>query len=675
MSTPTPRHFCPRCRASYPAPQAFCSECGSDMLRVSAIDLAAARDAAMSETAVSGTAVPRPDRRMSASNQAWLGAIVDGRYRVLEVLGRGGMGVVYKVEHVRMGKIAAMKVLHRDLADDPEVVQRFEREAAAVSRLHHPNSVQVFDFGAAQGALYLIMEYVRGQDLGTIVERDGPLPFARAAPILVQILGALTEAHERGIVHRDLKPENVLVTRTTGGRDFAKVLDFGLAKVANAGSPDVSDPAQIVGTPYFMAPEQIRGEDVDPRTDIYAMGAMAYRVLTGHYVHAAATAVGVLTKHLTAPVVPPSVRAPDLRLAPEVDAVIMQALAREPGARWATAAAMTTAIERTYAELVGDRSILLAQRAQPGTSGPRARALTEDDEPLSELRLQRSDLDAYERSLRRGRWLVVVAALGLGLVAVAAGLWWALWRPEPALRAEREPNDTPAQANRIALDTTVTGYLGKRRSPTEPDVDVYRLPRVDRAGPAAISIRLGAIPNLDLVLTVRDAAGLVVASADEEGVGGAERLSARAIDGAVTIEVAQVMTTALPVENVSDPYQLEVSAVTDDASWEREPNGDRSDALAVAPSRPVRGRLDSRADVDALRWTGPAGRVVVEVTAPTELPLSWRSPDGVDHPPGRAQLTLAADDVLTLRRTDRDAAKGPLPGADAAWAVTIIPGS
>ena len=208
------------------------------MLRVSAIDLASARDAALTETAHASEAAPvRADRRITASNQAWLGTIVDGRYRVLEVIGRGGMGVVYKVEHVRMGKIAAMKVLHRDLADDPDVVQRFEREAAAVSRLQHANAVQVFDFGAAQGALYLIMEYVRGQDLASIVERDGPLPFARAAPLLTQILGALTEAHELGIVHRDLKPDNVLVTRTTGGRDFAKVLDFGLAKLAHAGAP------------------------------------------------------------------------------------------------------------------------------------------------------------------------------------------------------------------------------------------------------------------------------------------------------------------------------------------------------------------------------------------------------------------------------------------------------
>src|SRR5690349_17373100 len=151
------------------------------MLRASALDLAAVRETTDPAVTQGG----RPDRRITASNQAWLGKLIDGRYRVIEVLGRGGMGVVYKVEHVRMGKIAAMKVLHRDLNEDPEVVHRFEREAAAVSKLQHPNTVQVFDFGTANDALYLVMEHVRGLDLAHIVDRDGPLPFARAAALLV----------------------------------------------------------------------------------------------------------------------------------------------------------------------------------------------------------------------------------------------------------------------------------------------------------------------------------------------------------------------------------------------------------------------------------------------------------------------------------------------------------
>ena len=639
------------------------------MLRASALDLAAARDAALGDTGVTGAVAPRPDRRVTASNQAWLGHVVDGRYRVLEAIGRGGMGVVYKVEHVRMGKVAAMKVLHRDLADDPDVVQRFEREAAAVSRLQHPNAVQVFDFGAAQGALYLIMEYVRGQDLGSIVERDGPLPFARTAPLLVQILGALAEAHELGIVHRDLKPDNVLVTRTTGGRDFAKVLDFGLAKLAHeGGAPEVSDRAQIVGTPYFMAPEQIRGDDVDARTDIYGMGALMYRLLTGQYPFQASSAVGVLTKHLTAELDPPSRRAPALGIAPEIDAIVVRALAKDPADRWPDATAMAAAIEEAYAELVGDRSTLAAART--GSSSVRRRLATEDDEPLSDLRLRRADLDAYERSLRRGRYLVGGVALAglVGLTAVA--VWWTVVREPPLRRAEHEPNDTVERATRIAAGTTVTGQLGRRRSRTEADVDFFEVVRgAGDERPLAVTLR--GVPNMDLVLTVRDRAGTVLASADEAGIGGDEVVRARRATGPVTIEIAQVLVGAWPVENVSDTYTLEVAAGAPDASWELEPNSGATDATDAAPGAARRGHLESRADVDALRWTGPAGKVEVAVEAPAGVPLSWRGPDGVDRGPGRATIALATGDLVTLRRSDRDAVKGAAPATGEAWTVTM----
>jgi serine/threonine-protein kinase len=221
-----------------------------------------------------------------------------------------------------MGKIAAMKVLHRDLVGDADVVTRFEREAAAVSRLHHPHTVQVFDFGTAGSAMYLIMEYVRGQDMSNIIQRDGPMPWSRAAPLLAQICGALQEAHELGIVHRDLKPENVLITRTSAGRDYAKVLDFGLAKLDQQQAPSsATDRQQIVGTPYFMSPEQIRGDDVDARSDLYSFGALMFELLTGKHVFEGSTAVGVLTKHLTTEADAPSNRAPKLGIDPRVDAL------------------------------------------------------------------------------------------------------------------------------------------------------------------------------------------------------------------------------------------------------------------------------------------------------------------------------------------------------------------
>ena len=663
------------------------------MLRASAIDLAVARDtlgdtaglaltaassmvggpavsasgAAMSSAGGAGPRVDRIDRRVTASNQAWLGKIVDGRYRVIELIGRGGMGVVYKVEHLRMGKIAAMKVLHRDLADDPEVGQRFEREAAAVSRLDHPNTVQVFDFGTTQGALYLIMEYVRGADLARVIDRDGPMPFARAAPLLTQILGALAEAHEHGIVHRDLKPDNVLITRSTGGRDFAKVLDFGLAKMIGPGvQPDVSERAQIVGTPYFMAPEQIRGDEVDARTDVYSLGALMYRLLTGTHPYQAKTAIGVLTKHLTSELEPPSQRAPGAGIQGPIDAIVRQAMAKDPAERFQNAAAMATAIEHAYAELVGDSARLAA--ARPSGSGPAVRPIA-DETPPSELRLRRSDIDDYERSLRRQRLLVTGGAVlgALGLVAVAA--WWTLLRVPPPRRHEHEPNDTLAQATRIAPAGTATGYLGRRRSPTDPDVDFFR---VDHRGPGVVTVRVSAVANLDLTLTVRDANGRIVAAIDEDGVGGGEVTHRRAIDGAISIEVGQVMTGKWPIENVSDRYALELHEDTE-PGWEVEPNGGATDATALTAAEPVRGTLDARSDVDAVRWDGPDGSVVIDVAGGGDLPLTWRGPDDINRAPGRVTTTLRRGDLLWLRRTDRDHGKGAVSGVDGAWTVSVTP--
>src|SRR4051812_28322221 len=337
-STPAQKFVCPRCRTSFDQPCRFCAECGADMTHASPLE-AAQRAEASAGPASDGRELDVVDRRLSDSNRTWLGKIVDGRYRVLEVIGRGGMGVVYRVEHLRMGKVAAMKVLHRDLAHDPEIVQRFEREAAAISKLHHPHTVQVFDFGTAQGALYLIMEYVRGLDLARIIGRDGPMPWARCAPLLAQISGALQEAHELGIVHRDLKPENVLITRSTGGRDYAKVLDFGLAKLDQRGVPThETERNAIVGTPYFMAPEQIRGDEVDARTDIYSFGALMFELLTGEHLSSGPTAVGVLPNPLTAEPDAPSMRAPKQAIPPAVDQVCRKALARDPDARWHSAA-------------------------------------------------------------------------------------------------------------------------------------------------------------------------------------------------------------------------------------------------------------------------------------------------------------------------------------------------
>ncbi|HTR51993.1 MAG TPA: serine/threonine-protein kinase [Kofleriaceae bacterium] len=649
------------------------------MQRASALEAAARSSARLPNPAFADTAAheaiadtpePPPDRRLSDSNQAWLGRVVDGRYRVIEVIGRGGMGVVYRVEHLRMGKIAAMKVLHRDLARDADVVQRFEREAAAVSKLHHPHTVQVFDFGTAQGAMYLIMEYVRGLDLAHVIERDGPMPWARAAPLVAQICGALQEAHELGIVHRDLKPENVLITRTTGGRDYAKVLDFGLAKLDQRATPtSETGRQQIVGTPYFMSPEQIRGDEVDARSDIYSLGTLMFEVLTGQHLFVGSTAVGVLTKHLTAPPDAPGARAPKMGIDPRVDAVCLKALAKEPDARFATAAELAEAIEEVFAETV-ESATGPGHRTSSRTLGGGRLAIAPEEQAPSDLRLRRSDLAAFERGLRVRRVVLWAIAAFVVLGGAGAATWYALREPPP-LTEEREPNDDVAHANVIAAGKPVTGYIGKRRSPEDGDRDVFVVPW-PAGEKRVVTVRVTGVPNLDVNLAIADADGQHGATADSGGIGDGEVLHRRAIAGPLVITVGETMgkDQKLPVENVSDPYTL---TVTEEPATggETEPNNTDVDANPLEPGHEIRGYLDYRDDIDLVRWTGGDGNYDIVVRADAGLPLAWRIGDGELRTPGGAPgVALHRGDLIRLERTDRTGS-GPLPGRDAMWSLVV----
>jgi serine/threonine-protein kinase len=633
------------------------------MTRASALDAAARSDPALAVTSASdqGSKVVNEDRRLSDSNQAWLGKIVDGRYRVLEVIGRGGMGVVYRVEHLRMGKIAAMKVLHRDLASDPDVITRFERE---ISKLHHPHTVQVFDFGTAGDALYLIMEFVRGIDLAQLIQRDGPMPWSRTAPLLAQVCSALQEAHELGIVHRDLKPENVLVTRTAGGRDYAKVLDFGLAKLDQRAAPStMTDRQQIVGTPYFMSPEQIRGDDVDARSDIYSFGALMFELLTGQHLFTGSTAVGVLTKHLTAEPDAPSMRAPTAGIDPQVDHVCRKALAKEPAQRWQSAALLAAAIEDVYTETVG-------YGTGPGQrSKPLRRPLIEDDSLESDLRLRRSDIDAFERGLRRQKYFAMLMLLAVVLGGIGAVLWLVLREPPP-LTTESEPNNDSNHVNTIAANTEVTGYLGKRMSTQDGDRDTY-LVKWPAGSRRVVTVRVTGVPNQDIYLAVVDGDGMHRAVSDDGRVGDGEVLHRRAIDGPLVITVGlTVVKGQLPVENVSDAYTLTV--VEEKQVGETEPNTNDADANPIEPTQELRGYLDARDDVDQLRWAGADGDYNVVLRA-EGLPLTWRLGDGKLRTLGSARVTMKRGDLIRLERSDR-VGSGTLPARDVMWSIVVMPG-
>src|SRR5450755_1684220 len=276
--------------------------------------------------------------------------ILGGQYQVLEKIGTGGMGSVYKASQPAMNRMVAIKILHPKLANRKDLTSRFRREARAMSQLSHPNTVKVFNFGELEedGSLYIVMEMLEGKNLNQSVRKEGPIPRERAIPILIQVCGALQEAHDLGIVHRDLKPENIFLSRQGGINDYPKVLDFGLAKVTerqmNPGSIILTQEGMVFGTPEFMSPEQAQGRTLDARSDIYSLAVILYEVLTGKLPFSAKTPMEYIQKHVTEPIIPLSQRVADKQFPKELDEVMARALSKKPEDRFQTAAEFAEAL-------------------------------------------------------------------------------------------------------------------------------------------------------------------------------------------------------------------------------------------------------------------------------------------------------------------------------------------
>jgi class 3 adenylate cyclase/tetratricopeptide (TPR) repeat protein len=315
----SPEQLCATCRASLRPGSLFCVQCG--------------------------TAAPEA----GAPHDPLIGTVVAQKFRVLSVLGEGGMGKVYKAEQVPLAIDVVIKVLHPQLAGDAMVVKRFFREAQAASRLRHPNSVSILDFGDSNGTLYIAMEFLRGKTLSYVLEHEGRFEPRRAVRVIGQVLEVLETAHRMNIVHRDLKPDNIMIEDLPTQRDFVKVLDFGIAKIVERDSgTKLTQTGMIFGTPQYMAPEQASGDPIDARTDLYAVGAVMYELLTGSVPFRAPTLAMLLAELVTKPAPPIASLRPDLpaRLAALVDS----ALAKAPSERPQNALELKTALEECIAE-------------------------------------------------------------------------------------------------------------------------------------------------------------------------------------------------------------------------------------------------------------------------------------------------------------------------------------
>ncbi len=345
--------------------------------------------------------------------------IIAGRYRVAARIGSGGMGEVFRARDQVLGRTVAVKVLPQELAARPGFVERFRAEAQAAARLSHPNAVQVHDWGSSDGSYFMVMEYVRGRTLREVLAARGRLQPAQAAAVLGQLLAALDAAHASGLVHRDVKPENVLLTAAGD----VKVTDFGISRMAEvgvplgqkgAGAPGRQTSSDLLGTASYVSPEQIRGDPVDARTDLYAAGCVLYELLCGAPPFEGNVA-HVLHEHLTGRVPAPSVEVPE---AAPLDAVVAGSTEPDPAARYPSAAAMRTALAEAAASLPGAPP--LSELASEITS----MVVTETQETMVSPLPRR----------RRRRWPLLVAVLLVLVVGAGA----VMLRPVPKVTGLRQ---------------------------------------------------------------------------------------------------------------------------------------------------------------------------------------------------------------------------------------------
>jgi eukaryotic-like serine/threonine-protein kinase len=598
--------ICPACRANNLAEARYCQACGIKLERDSV-----PADAPESLRVLS-VDPEAPTQSPAHLADPLIGVIVADRYRIIEPIGRGGMGVVYKVEHARIGKLMAMKLLTGELTRDRDLVERFKREALMASQLSHPNTVQVFDFGNSEGLTYLAMEYLRGEDLGRIVRKNGSLSTARTAKIVIQICSSLAEAHDKGIVHRDLKPENIFILRGQSGDDVVKVLDFGLAKLRESSElGEVTTRGAIVGTPFYMSPEQIRGEPVEPRSDVYSLGALTYACLTGQPVFDAPTPMAILTKHLTDEPQSPTLRAPSLGIRRSTSAIVMKALCKDPERRFQSVRELQQALVE---ELKGTGQDSVDNLLDTGEVLKLASA--------GEDAATRDEVERYERKLRR-RGQVVWSALLIGAAAGASVAWHFAAGGARAASFdgnEVEPNNAASEATPLPFGVEILGTVGQRLDPARSDRDFFRfeVPRDVKL----LSIEASALPNM-ATCTLLYRVGLdspighycTGAPGKDLGIGALE-ITPGAYLLAVMQDRNQYTENPPPpvLENVSDAYRLRVAAGTSGGEDEVEPNDDTRDSTPVAPGRTLRGRLAWMRDVDVICANATQGsiRFVVE---------------------------------------------------------------
>ncbi len=369
-----------------------------------------------------------------------IGKVIDGRYRIEDVLGTGGVGVVYRAEHLKLQRRVAIKVLHEKLGNIDELRRRFEREGQALSALSHPNVVSVNDYGISDGMPYLVMELLTGRTLADLIDDDGPPEIELAMEIQRQILRGLAFAHEKGIVHRDLKAANVFLQALPDAPHHVKILDFGLAKIFTTeqgeADPTLTKSGTILGTPAYMSPEQATGSSVDVRADVYSAGVLFYEILTGRYPYEAPTRAEMLRAHLLEPMPDAEAARAGLILTPELRAFLEKSMQKERQDRFDNAGVMLEALD--------------ALPSPPATFNPLAasgevqgRMNVNSDAPTMVPTEEVSQSETVANDEVDVRRLIRFGAIGIGIVLLLIAAVLVFWPPEGDEDAGGGTDQTP----------------------------------------------------------------------------------------------------------------------------------------------------------------------------------------------------------------------------------------